>query len=135
MHTTISVLEGLQELAEFKPHLLADIENLCKSAHEFLLQHRLYKSDKTGKIIDEKMTRLIFPQHWHYHVHTALDYFQKINYKYDERFADAIELLRQKQVDGKWPMHQGYSGKKWFTLEPASKASKINTLIALRILK
>jgi hypothetical protein len=135
MHTTYSVLDGLYELGEFRPHLLPRIREMRNKAHEFLLQHRLYKSDKTGNIIDSKMTRLSFPPRWHYQVHLILDYFQKINHPYDERFTDAIDLLKNKRENNTWPMQQRYGGKQWFSIETVGKPSRINTLIMLRVLK
>lgn len=135
MNTTFSVLDGLYELGKFKPHLLPRIIEVRNKAHEFLLIHRLYKSDKTGNIIDSKMTKLSFPPRWHYQVHLILDYFQKINHPYDERFTDAIELLKSRGHKNTWPMQQRYGGKQWFSIETVGKPSRINTLIMLRVLK
>ena len=135
MNTTYSVLDGLYELGKFKPHLLPRIIDLRNKAHEFLLIHRLFKSDKTGRIISSQMTRLSFPPRWHYQVHLILDYFQKINHPYDERFTDAIDLLKKKEKNGTWPMQQKYNGKEWISIETVGEPSRINTLIILRILK
>jgi hypothetical protein len=65
----------------------------------------------------------------------SLDYFQEINSPHDPRFCDAITLLRKKEKDGRWPLQQKHSGKVYFDMEKPGKASRINTLRALRILK
>jgi len=134
-HTTLLVLNALDEYARFQPDSSPAIQPMTEKAHEFLLLHRLYKSHRTGNVVDSKMTRLTFPPQWRYHVHMALDYFQRINHLYDPRFEDAIALLKNKEKDGRWPLHQGHPGRVWFELEPVGQPSRINTLIAMRILQ
>ena len=46
-HTTISVLEGLLEYQKANRKVRMDIEAARLRGHEFLLQHRLFKSDYT----------------------------------------------------------------------------------------
>jgi hypothetical protein len=104
-------------------------------AHDFLLCHHLFKSDKTGKIVNSAMTRFSFPPRWKYDVLRSLDYFQSINAPHDPRFCDAITLLRKKQKNGKWPQQQKYAGRTYFDMEPVGQAGRMNTLRALRILK
>ena len=53
-----------------------EIKSAIDKANEFILVHKLFKSDKTGKIIDKKMTMLSFSPRWHYDILRALDYFQ-----------------------------------------------------------
>ena len=134
-HTTLSVLEGLYEYSKRRPDAIKTLQAMRDRAHEFLLQHRLYQSHRTGATVDVKMTRLSYPPRWRYYVHTALDYFQKIATRYDSRLEDAIHLLQSKQKDGKWPLNQYHGGKMWFRLEKVGEPSRMNTLIALRILK
>ncbi len=64
-----------------------------EKTREFLLEHRLYKSDKTGKIIHPNFTRLSFPPRWHYDVLRGLAYCARSAAPRDRRCADAIELL------------------------------------------
>lgn len=47
------------------------------TSQEFMLMHSLFKSDKTGLVIDAKMTKLRFPSRSKYDILRALDYFQK----------------------------------------------------------
>ena len=133
-HTTISVLEGLKH---FENEVGSDDINIKKAkskAHEFLLHHHLFRSDRTGEVVDHKMTRFSFPPRWKYDVMRALDYFQEINAPHDPRFCDAITLLKKKEKDGKWPLQQKYSGLIYFDMEDVGKLSRMNTLRALRIL-
>ena len=134
-HTTISALEGLYEYECLFPERKKLISPVRASGHEFLLAHRLYKSHRTGKVFDPKMTTMPFPPRWKYDFIRALDYFRACDAPRDERMSDAIELLLTKQKkDGFWPMNSGMSGLKYFDLEKAGQPSRWNTLRALRIL-
>ncbi|MBI5352863.1 MAG: terpene cyclase/mutase family protein [Chloroflexi bacterium] len=134
-HTTISALEGLYEYQCTYPEMKKQISKVRERGHEFLLAHRLYKSHRTGKVFDAKMTTMPFPPRWKYDFIRALDYFRACDAPRDERMSDAIELLRKKQKkDGLWPMNSGMSGLKYFDLEAAGQPSRWNTLRALRVL-
>jgi hypothetical protein len=135
-HTTISALEGLYEYECFFPEKKKEISRVRACGHDFLLAHRLYKSHRTGKVFDPKMTTMPFPPRWKYDFIRALDYFQACNAPRDERMSDAIELLLTKQKkDRAWPMNSGMSGLKYFDLEKAGQPSRWNTLRALRVLE
>jgi hypothetical protein len=135
-HTTISVLEGLYEYECLFPEKKKQITQVRERGHEFLLTHRLYKSHRTGKVFDAKMTSMPFPPRWKYDFIRALDYFRCCDAPRDERMSDAIELLLSKQKkDGLWPMNSGMSGLKYFDLEKAGQPSRWNTLRALRVLE
>ncbi len=134
-HTTISTLEGLRQFELRFGDDSDGVKKAVEKAHEFLLSHHLFKSDKTGEVVNVSMTRFSFPPRWKYDVMRGLDYFQEINSPHDPRFCDAITLLRKKEKDGKWPLQQKHSGKVYFDMEKPGKPSRINTLRALRILK
>ena len=75
-NTTFNVLEGLRIAAErgaVEERAFRDSE---ARALEFMLAHRLYRSDKTGEVISERFTHLTYPWHWHYTVLRGLDYFR-----------------------------------------------------------
>ena len=134
-HTTISALEGLYEYECAFPEKKKAISQVRACGHEFLLNHRLYKSHKTGKVFDAKMTTMPFPPRWRYDFLRGLDYFQACEASKDERMKDAIELLKSKQKsDGRWVMNTGMSGRKFFDMEKAGQPSRWNTLRALRVL-
>jgi hypothetical protein len=137
LHTTFNVLEGLRMYVELRDGARCDdVLAAEQSAREFTLQHRFYKSDKTGQVINPRFTKLSLPYRWQYNVLRALDYFARAGAPKDERAQDAIELLReQRHDDGRWPEQQKYSGKVFFEMEPIGKPSRWNTLRALRVLR
>jgi hypothetical protein len=133
-HTTMSVLEGLEDYNQYVNDTSNDIVEARKKAHEFLLQHHLFRSHRTGEVIDQRMTRFSFPPRWRYDIMRALDYFAAIHHPHDPRFCDAIQILKKKEKDGKWPTQSHHTGREYFILEQAGKPGRINTLRALRIL-
>jgi len=135
LHTTMSVLEGLWEYEKIHPEQCERCTRARLRAHEFILQHRLYKSDKTGKQIKPQFTRITFPPRWYYDILRALDYFQDCKAEKDSRFQDAVEVLIRKQRNGLWPMQSPHPGKVHFILEKTGAASRWNTLRALRVLR
>ena len=98
LHTTLSVLEGIQEYKKnrysYRVNELIKIED---QSIEFILQHKLYKSDKTDEIINPNFTRIPYPPRWKYDILRCLDYFQDAKIKYDNRMDEALELLIQKR--------------------------------------
>ena len=134
-HTTISVLEALRLYEKKNPSVAENIIEARKRAHEFLLCHHLFRSDKTAKIVSQQMTRFSFPPRWKYDVMRALDYFQELNSPHDPRFCDALTLLKKKERNGKWPLQQKYAGRIYFDMEKVGQPSRMNTLRALRIMR
>jgi hypothetical protein len=132
VHTTISVLEGLRQAELLGRHELGEVQH---RGREFLLMHRLFRSDHTGEIIKPVFTRFAFPPRWHYDVLRSLDYFQAVNAPRDERLEDGIELVRSSQrEDGRWDLQNSYKGKTYFELERLGTPSRWNTLRAMRVL-
>lgn len=134
-HTTLNVLEGirayLERAAAAHRQELAQAED---DAVELLLQHRLYRSDKTGAVIREEWTHPVYPYRWHYDILRGLAYCARAGALRDERFAEAVGLLEQRRLaDGRWLRGKAYAGRVFFTMEPAG-ASRWNTLRALRVL-
>ncbi len=136
-HTTFNVLDGLRAYLEWHNGARRnDVLAAEQSALEFMLQHRLYKSDKTGEIINKKFTMLALPYRWQYDILRGLDYFAQVGAPRDERMQDAIDLLQAKRSDdGFWPVQQKYSGKVFFEMEKIGGPSRWNTLRALRVLR
>jgi hypothetical protein len=80
-------------------------KEVVERASEFMLVHRLYKSDKTGHVINEDWTTLHFPLFYFYDILHGLRVLTALDYRGDERVRDAVELLRSKRLhDGTWPM-------------------------------
>ncbi|KAA3643278.1 MAG: hypothetical protein DWQ07_22440 [Chloroflexi bacterium] len=137
LHSTISVAEGILEYARNGyQYRLKELQAAELASREFMLQHRLYKSDHTGEIIDKRMLMLSFPSRWKYDILRALDYFRAAGVGYDARMKDAIEvLLKKRRKDGRWPVQAKHPGQTHFDMEKAGQASRWNTLRALRVLK
>lgn len=137
LHTTISVLEGITEY-EFNGYTyrLNELKKAEQSAKEFILQHQLYISDRTGEIIKKDFLRLPYPSRWKYDTLRALDYFQYSKSKWDDRMKPAIEvLIRKKRKDNRWPLQAKHPGQVHFEMEKAGQPSRWNTLRVLRVLK
>jgi hypothetical protein len=135
-HTTLIVLEGFREyLQKFDKHK-KEILHARERAIEFLLQHRLYKSHRTGNIVKPQMTQFCFPPGWKYDVMTVLDYLRSENIQKDERMQDAIDLMVSKRKkDGTWLLPRPHPGKIFFDLETTGESSRMNTLRGMRILR
>ena len=62
LHSTVSVLEGICQYRKsgyaYRNAELADIAQNCIA---FMLLHRLFRSDRTGKVINPEFHRLPFP--------------------------------------------------------------------------
>jgi hypothetical protein len=76
---------------------------------EFLLMHRLFKSDRSGKVIRQEWTQLHFPLFYFYDILHGLRVVSALGFGGDERTKDARELLLSKRLpDGTWPMEATY---------------------------
>lgn len=137
LHSTISVIEGLLEFQNTGSiYRKDDILGAIKSAEEFILIHKFFLSDRTGKIINKDFLKLTYPSRWKYDILRALNYFQKAARKWDDRMNDAItEILKKQNKDGTWNIQAAHSGKVHFIMEQAGKPSRWNTLRAMRVLK
>jgi hypothetical protein len=135
-HTTFNVLENLQIAAArgaVPKRAFGDAE---ARALEFMLAHRLYRSDRTGEVVSERFTQLTYPWHWHYTVLRGLDYMRMTPAIADERLADAIELLLEKRrPNGRWPLQTRIPGKLLVEMEKPGGDSRWNTLRALRVMR
>lgn len=137
LHSTLSVAEGLSEfLKSGYAYRVKDIINAKNRAEEFMLQHQLFISDRTGEIISKDFLKLAYPCRWKYDILRALDYFQNAGYKWDDRMEKAIDEIRKKRKSsGTWNLQAAHPGHVHFTMEEAGKPSRWNTLRALRVLK
>ncbi len=137
LHSTLSVLEGIHEycLHAYR-YRREELTMAAEASREFILMHRLYRSDKSGNIIKSAFLQFCFPPHWYYDVLRAMDYFQNANVKYDQRMDDALDLIQSKQNgDGRWTLARPHAGQVYFHMEKVGLASRWNTLRALRVLQ
>ncbi|MGD8465992.1 MAG: hypothetical protein PVI09_19200 [Anaerolineae bacterium] len=137
LHSTISVLEGIlaYERSGYT-YRLAELQEAAEQGREFLLQHRLFRSDRTGQIIDKRMLMLSYPSRWRYDILRALDYFQVAGIPYDPRMQDALDvLMKKRRKDNRWPVQAKHPGQTHFDMEKTGGPSRWNTLRALRVLR
>jgi hypothetical protein len=114
---------------------LDELTRAKKKSHEFILMHRLFKSDKTGKVINPNFLKFCYPGRWYYDILRAMDYFQMAKVKYDRRMNDAMQVILDKRTpEGLWKLASKHPGQTHFEMEQAGKPSRWNSLRALRIL-
>ena len=132
-HTSISVLDALLEYERGGGERA--VRDAILRGQEFFLDHQLYRSHRTGDVVNPAFARFPFPPQWHFDVLRGLEHFRADGAPPDPRLADAVEVVRRaRRPDGAWPVCRGYSGRTWFVMEPAGP-SRWNTLRALRVLR
>ena len=139
-HTTICVLEGLLEYERAGGKSAAVAKSVTKArkrAENYLLERRMFRSLRTGEVINKRWLRFSFPTFWHYDVLRGLDYLRNAGVKPDSRVRDAVEtVLESRHQNGRWPLnllHPEHIPLKMETV--VSSASRWNTLRALRVLR
>jgi hypothetical protein len=137
LHSTLSILEGILEYAtNGYSYRTPELQQVAAEAQEFILKHRLFRSDRTGETISSRMLLLSYPSRWFYDILRALDYFRSANEAYDPRMQDALDVLAKKQrKDGRWPLQGKHPGQTHFEMEHPREPSRWNTLRALRVLR
>jgi hypothetical protein len=135
-HTTICVLEGLLEY-ERVGRKSAAVTKARQRAENCLLERRMFRSLRTGGVIDKRWLRFAFPTFWHYDVLRGLDYLRNAGIKPDSRVSEAIEtVIDRRHQNGRWPLnllHPEYIPLEMET--GVGRASRWNTLRALRVLR
>jgi hypothetical protein len=135
-HTTFNVLENARIAIDRGIVPEPEFRDAEERALEFMLAHRLYRSDKTGEVISERFTHLTYPWHWHYTFLRGLDYMRLTPAISDDRLSDAIDLLReQRKPNGRWPLQKRIPGTLLVEMEKPGEESRWNTLRALRVLR
>jgi hypothetical protein len=137
LHSTISLLEGIHEYNRSDyAYRLDELQRAAEAAREFILQHHLFRSDRTGDVIHQGFLMLSFPGRWRYDILRALDYFQDADIPWDTRMQDALQVLvNKRRADGRWPLQARHAGKTHFEMEKPGQPSRWNTLRALRVLR
>jgi hypothetical protein len=135
-HTTFNVLEGLREAVGAGNIDATTFRAVEAEALEFMLMHKLYRSDKSGEVIDERFTHLTYPSHWHYTVLRGLDYLRSTPEIGDRRLDDPVELIAsRRKPNGRWVVEKRIPGVEHFDMEKWGGESRWNTLRILRVLK
>jgi hypothetical protein len=135
-HSTICVLEGLLEY-ERAGRKSAAVTEARKKGENYLLSRGMFRSLRTGEVINKRWFRFSFPPFWHYDVLRGLDYLRNAGIKPDGRVDDAIRIvIERRHQNGRWPLNLVHP--EYIPLEMESevgRASRWNTLRALRVLR
>jgi len=121
----------------------ADSLVAAQRAAAFFLQHRLFRSEKNGNVINPEWLQLHYPLYWHYDILQALVILSRLGPLADPRVQEALDIIEQKRLpDGRWRAEGFY----WRT--PGKRSSNVEvvdwgrrgpnemiTLNALRVLK
>jgi hypothetical protein len=135
-HTTICVLEGLLEY-ERAGRKSARVTKARKRGENYLLERRMFRSLRTGEVIDNRWLRFSFPTFWHYDVLRGLDYLRNAGIKPDRRVREAVETaIARRHQNGRWPLDVLHPEHIPLEMETSvGSASRWNTLRALRVLR
>jgi hypothetical protein len=97
----------------------------------------MFRSLRTGEVIDKRWLRFSYPTFWHYDVLRGLDYLRDAGIKPDSRVSDAIEIvIARRHQNGRWPLNLLHPEKIPLEMETSvGRASRWNTLRALRVLR
>lgn len=131
------------------------VERIC----EFFLRHRLFRSERTGAVIDtrrvdghrkdnrsrdaEAWVKLHYPLYWHYDILQGLLILARAGMVSDPRTHEALDIVeRKRQPDGTWHVEGCYwhpPGRSRSNVEVVDWGRKgpneMITLNALRVLK
>jgi hypothetical protein len=139
-HETITPMWGLHEYAAATGARWA--AEAADRAAELFLEHRLFRSLRTGDVIKDDWLAFHYPPYWHYDVLQGLLILGRMGRLGDERTEDAFDLVVQRQRPGGW----WQAGAYWWS-PPGSprKPEAVNwgrsgpnqmiTLNALRVLR
>jgi len=135
-HTTICVLEGLLEY-ERDGRKLAAVTEGRERGEEYLLERGMFRSLRTGEVIDKRWLRFSYPPFWHYDVLRGLDYLRNAGTKPDSRVTGAMKIVMERRhQNGRWPLNLLHPEFIPLQMErEVGKASRWNTLRALRVLR
>ena len=135
-HTTICVLEGLLEY-ERAGRKSAAVTKARKRAENYLLERGMFRSLRTGEVVNKRWLRFSFPPFLHYDVLRGLDYLRNAGIKPDSRVRDAIEVvIERRHQNGRWPLNLLHPEHIPLEMETGvGSASRWNTLRALRVLR
>jgi hypothetical protein len=135
-HTTICVLEGLRDY-ERAGRKSAAVTKARKRGENYLLERHMFRSLRTGEVIDPRWLRFSFPTFWHYDVLRGLDYLRNAGVNPDSRVREAMEIvIKRRHQHGRWPIDLLHAERIPLQMETdVGAASRWNTLRALRVLR
>jgi hypothetical protein len=115
----------------------------AQRTEQFFLSHHLFRSDRTGKIINDEWLNLHYPLYWHYDILQALLILSRMGPLTDPSLGEALDILAEKRLpDGRWKPGGYYwrpPGKSRSNVEVVDwgrgEPNLMITLNALRVLK
>ena len=136
LHTTVAVLEGLFLRASNPGAVAAGrLRNAASGGVEFILRHRLYRSERTGEIIKDDFFKFPFPVRWKYDILRCLDLFRRFGVAHDGRMDEALDRIEAaRDRHGRWKS-RSQAGKTYSVREKNGSPGRWNTLRALRVLR
>ncbi len=110
---------------------------------EFFLRHRLFRSERTGEIINPEWLKLHYPLYWHYDILQGLRMLALVTPLDEPRTQEALDVLEKRRLpDGRWRPGAYYwypPGRKTSNVEVVDWGrggpNRMITLNALRVLK
>lgn len=101
VYETVVPMWGLAEYA----HATGDREAHAAAvrAAEVLLSRRLFRSRRTGRVVDPRWLELHYPLYWHYDVLHGLVLLQRMGLLADPRTREALDLVEaRRRPEGTW---------------------------------
>jgi hypothetical protein len=96
----------------------------ARRAGEFLLSHRLFRSERTEEVIDDEWLKLHWPPYWRYDVLQGLRAVASLGCLGRDEAAEALDWLRsQESSDGSWNV----SGRRWWR-NPGSRGNGVEVV-------
>jgi hypothetical protein len=100
-HETFAPAWGLHEYAQATGSAWA--EDAAQRAAELFLEHRLFRSLRTGEVINKTWLAFRYPPYWHYDVLQGLLVLGRLGRLGDERADEALDVVvRHRRADGRW---------------------------------
>lgn len=135
VHTTINVLEGLQEYAnQHYTYRLSDVNTAIDLAIKTLLERDLLFVKGTQQPIHASFITHHFPPRWKYDYLRILEFLAKKEYPLVKEMEPALDILLQHLKKGKLTKGTTITGRLHFPLEEG-RFGRFNTLRAYIVLK
>jgi hypothetical protein len=114
-----------------------EVRGARRNGEEYLLRRNLFRSLRTGEVVNPQWALFSYPPRWHYDLLKATEYFARRGGTPDPRSRKAVDLVRAKRrPDGRWLLENTHPGAVHFRFEePDGTPSRWNTLRALRVLR
>lgn len=139
-HESLAPMWGLHEYAAATGAVWA--REAAERAAELFLSHRIFRSLRTGEVIEPGWLDLNYPPFWHYDAAQALLVLSRMGLHRDPRAAEAREMLAaHRRSDGMWSARRtwwrppGAKGSNVEVVDWGDHASEMVTLNALRVLQ